>query len=115
MPPGWRVGDVLRLTTAQIERQRFTVREEKTGKTRRVWIPGKLQLRILGQAGRCYAFEGRLLVLAYRTVTRQAVWQDCARCARFFQHSGTCAKRDGFATQRPQGLRGGRVPPHRRP
>ena len=33
---GLRVGDVLRLTTAQIERQRFTVREQKTGKTRRV-------------------------------------------------------------------------------
>ena len=90
MPPGWRVGDVLRLTTAQIERQRFTVREEKTGKTRRVWIPGKLQLRILGQAGRCYAFEGRYDWRKHRT--RQAVWKDCARCARFFQHSGTVPK-----------------------
>lgn len=56
---GLRVGDVLSLTTAQIKRQRFTVREQKTGKTRRVWIPAKLQLRVLQQAGRLYAFEGR--------------------------------------------------------
>lgn len=32
---GLRVGDVLALRTAQVERQRFTVREQKTGKTRR--------------------------------------------------------------------------------
>lgn len=87
---GLRVGDVLRLTTAQIERQRFTVREEKTGKTRRVWIPGKLQLRILQQAGRLYVFEGRHDWRKHRT--RQAVWKDCARCARFFQHSGAVPK-----------------------
>ena len=36
---GLRVGDVLGLRTEQIERQRFTVRESKTGKTRRVYIP----------------------------------------------------------------------------
>lgn len=83
---GLRVGDVLCLTTAQIERQRFTVREQKTGKTRRVWIPGKLQFQILQQAGRLYAFEGRYDWRRHRT--RQAVWRDCSRCARFFQRGG---------------------------
>lgn len=87
---GLRVGDVLRLTTAQIERQRFTVREQKTGKTRRVWIPAKLQLQILQQAGRLYAFEGRNDWRKHRT--RQAVWKDSSRCARFFQHSGSVPK-----------------------
>lgn len=87
---GLRVGDVLALTTTQIERQRFTVREQKTGKTRRVWIPAKLQLQVLQQAGRLYAFEGRYDWRKHRT--RQAVWKDCARCARFFQHSGAVPK-----------------------
>ena len=87
---GLRVGDVLALTTTQIERQRFTVREQKTGKSRRVWIPAKLQLQILQQAGRLYAFEGRNDWRKHRT--RQAVWKDCSRCARFFQHSGSVPK-----------------------
>lgn len=87
---GLRVGDVLSLTTAQIKRQRFTVREQKTGKTRRVWIPAKLQLQILQQAGRLYAFEGRDDWRKHRT--RQAVWKDCNRCARFFQRGGSVPK-----------------------
>lgn len=87
---GLRVGDVLSLTTAQIKRQRFTVREQKTGKTRRVWIPAKLQLQILQQAGRLYAFEGRDDWRKHRT--RQAVWKDCNRCARFFQRGGAVPK-----------------------
>ena len=56
---GLRVGDVLNLRTEQVQRQRFTVREAKTGKTRRVYIPKDLQLRLLSQAGRLYCFEGR--------------------------------------------------------
>lgn len=83
---GLRVSDALCLTTAQIKRQRFTVREQKTGKTRRVYIPNGLQLRILRQAGRLYAFEGRDDWRKHRT--RQAVWKDMVRCARFFAASG---------------------------
>lgn len=87
---GLRVSDVLNIKTAQVERQRFTVREQKTGKSRRVWIPKELQLRILQQAGRLYAFEGRNDWRKHRT--RQAVWLDCSRCARFFQHGGAVPK-----------------------
>lgn len=54
---GLRVGDVLKLTTEQVKRQRFTVRESKTGKTRRVYLPAKLQLRLLEQAGRLYVYS----------------------------------------------------------
>ena len=88
---GLRVGDVLGLRTEQVERQRFTVRESKTGKTRRVYIPRELQLRLLGQAGRLYCFEGRTDWRRHRT--RQAVWKDCNRVARFFQSSGAVPKR----------------------
>ena len=84
---GLRVGDVLKLTTEQVKRQRFTVRESKTGKTRRVYLPAKLQLQLLAQAGRLYAFEGRTDWRKHRT--RQAVWKDTVRCAAFFQRGGS--------------------------
>ncbi|WP_303927083.1 tyrosine-type recombinase/integrase [Subdoligranulum variabile] len=87
---GLRVSDVLNIKTAQVKRQRFTVKEQKTGKSRRVLIPRELQLRILRQAGRLYAFEGRYDWRKHRT--RQAVWLDCSRCARFFQHGGAVPK-----------------------
>ena len=87
---GLRVGDVLKLTTEQVKRQRFTVRESKTGKTRRVYLPAKLQLQLLAQAGRLYAFEGRTDWRKHRT--RQAVWKDTVRCAAFFQRGGSVPK-----------------------
>ena len=87
---GLRVSDVLNIKTAQVKRQRFTVKEQKTGKSRRVLIPRELQLRILRQAGRLYAFEGRYDWRKHRT--RQAVWLDCSRCARFFQHGRAVPK-----------------------
>lgn len=87
---GLRVSDVLNIKTAQVKRQRFTVKEQKTGKSRRVLIPRELQLRILRQAGRLYAFEGRYDWRKHRT--RQAVWLDFSRCARFFQHGGAVPK-----------------------
>lgn len=67
---GLRVGDVLKLTTEQVKRQRFTVRESKTGKTRRVYLPAKLQLQLLAQAGRLYVFEGRIRLAARQTSPR---------------------------------------------
>ena len=87
---GLRVGDVLKLTTEQVKRQRFTVRESKTGKTRRGYLPAKLQLQLLEQAGRLYAFEGRTDWRKHRT--RQAVWKDTVRCAAFFQRGGSVPK-----------------------
>lgn len=83
---GLRVGDVLALTVEQVKKQRFTVKEHKTGKSRRVYIPTKLQLRLLAQAGRLYVFEGRGDWRKHRT--RQAVWKDVKRAAQMFQRSG---------------------------
>ena len=97
---GLRVGDVLCLTTEQVKRQRFTVREHKTGKTRRVYLPAALQLRLLEQAGRLYVFEGRNDWRKHRT--RQAVWKDTARCAAFFQRAGSVPKK---ATVSPHSAR----------
>ena len=47
---GLRIGDVLALKTAKLA-QRVTVREQKTGKSRRVYFPGDLLPRYAGSGG----------------------------------------------------------------
>ena len=83
---GLRVGDAVAIKTEQVRRGRFTVREEKTGKTRRVYLPRKLQLQILQQAGRVWAFEGRTDWRRHRT--RNAVYKDVKRAAAMFARTG---------------------------
>lgn len=79
---GLRIGDVLNLRTAQLA-ERITVRELKTGKTRRIRLPGHLLDRLIGQAGKVWAFEGRNDYRLHRT--RQAVYKDLRRAARLFR------------------------------
>lgn len=80
---GLRVSDVLNLKTEQVKRgQRLTVRERKTGKSKRVYIPRTLWQRLLAQAGRLYVFEGRRDWRVPRT--RQAVWRDLKRAQGIF-------------------------------
>lgn len=81
---GLRVGDVLALKTEQVEQgRRFTVHEQKTGKTRRVYLPQDLHRRALAMAGHRYVFEGRLDGKRHRT--RQAVYKDLMRAAALFR------------------------------
>jgi len=80
---GLRINDVLSLKTEQVKKQRFTVREEKTGKTRLVRLPRELLERALSYAGQHYVFEGRLNGRQHRT--RQAVYKDLRRVADFFR------------------------------
>ena len=79
---GLRINDVLALKTAQVQKGRFTVREEKTGKTRLVYLPKELQARALACAGQHFVFEGRLNGRKHRT--RQAVFKDLRRAAGLF-------------------------------
>lgn len=83
---GLRVSDALSITREQAERGRFTLRESKTGKTRRIYLPRGLQLRILQQAGRVWAFEGRTDWRRHRT--RAAVYKDVKRAAQMFARTG---------------------------
>lgn len=96
---GLRVGDVLALKTEQLQRGRFTITEEKTGKRRRMTIPEPLRTECLRQAGRIYVFEHR--TDRYRHRTRQAVWRDLNRIAKFFRISGVSphSLRKTFAKQ----------------
>ena len=78
---GLRVGDVLSLRTDQLKRQ-FYVTEAKTGKRRRVNLPEDLLEQIRAQAGREWAFPGRV---PGQHRTRQAVWADVKRAAKAFR------------------------------
>lgn len=81
---GLRIGDVLALRTEQLRKgQRITVRECKTGKSRRIYIPRLLHSQLLAQAGQQWVFEGRGGPDTHRT--RQAVWADLKRAAKAFR------------------------------
>lgn len=75
---GLRIGDVLAIRTAQLK-PRLTIKERKTGKSRRITIPAKLLQNIKAQAGDEWAFPGRITA---RPKTRQAVWADIKRAQK---------------------------------
>lgn len=79
---GMRIGDVLRTKTKDVEKGRWTYKEEKTGKTRRITLSNELRLRLLRIAGRVYCFEGRSDWRKHRT--RQAVYKDIRRVSNAF-------------------------------
>lgn len=79
---GLRINDVLALTPQKVRKQRFTVREEKTGKNRFIRLPKELVDRCLACSGQHYVFEGRLNGKKHRT--RQAVYKDIKRVAQAF-------------------------------
>lgn len=86
MVTGLRISDVLSLKTEAVRKGRFSVKEQKTGKTKRVNLPKLLQEDLLAIAGRIYVFEHRLD--PHRTRTRQAVWKDINRASELFRIRG---------------------------
>lgn len=82
MLTGLRINDVLALTPEKVKKQRFTIREEKTGKTRTLRLPKEILNRCLACSGQHYIFEGRLNGRQHRT--RQAVFKDLKRVAEVF-------------------------------
>ena len=75
---GLRIGDIVGLRTEQLK-ARPTVTEAKTKKNRRIYIPADLLRRIQAQAGKTWAFPGRV---PEKHKTRQAVWADIKRAAK---------------------------------
>lgn len=97
---GLRISDVLSLRTGQIKKQRFTVKEMKTGKTRFVYLPKELWERALKMSGTFYVFEHRLNSREHRT--RQAVFKDLRRAAVLFrcsEHISPHSLRKAFAVE----------------
>lgn len=80
---GLRIGDVLSLKPDQVARKRFTIKEEKTGKSRRLYLPQNLVDRLLINAGRFWCFPSRTDPKKHRT--RQAVYKDLRRAAVAFR------------------------------
>lgn len=85
---GWRIGDIVALTTQELDRALLMKRpslhitEQKTGKRSTKAVSRDLLERMREQAGRVYVFEGRDDYRKHRT--RQAVFYDIKRVASRF-------------------------------
>ena len=95
MATGLRISDVLSLKNATLKR-RQTVREQKTGKTRRIQWPESLYREMLGQAGEVWVFEGRTDPKRHRT--RQAVWKDIKHAEEVFKRTSELSRRQNIGT-----------------
>ena len=82
---GLRISDVLSLKTCDLK-PRQTVRESKTGKSRRVEWGQSLYHEMLGQAGDIWVFEGRTDPKRHRT--RQTVYKDIKHAEAVYKRSG---------------------------
>lgn len=84
---GLRIDDVLSLKTDKVRRTaRPYVRDSKTGKCHRIYLPAELRERMLAQAGRLWIWEGRTDWTRHRT--RQAVYKDMRQAAQVFERTG---------------------------
>lgn len=79
---GLRIGDCLNMRTHKLA-ERVTVRELKTGKTRRVYIPAELLERMRQISGKIFVFEHRTNQAKHRSTS--AVYKDIKRAARLFR------------------------------
>lgn len=95
MATGLRVSDVLQLRTSDLKR-RQTIRESKTGKTRRIQWPAALYDEMQQGAGRYWVFECRTDPHKHRT--RQAVYKDIKRAERMYKRSHILSKRQNIGT-----------------
>lgn len=103
---GLRIGDILSLRPPL--RQRMTVREHKTGKSRRIYLSKSLLQRLQAQQGVQWVFPGTLDARKHRC--RQTVYKDVKRAAKALRLDYVCAphstrktfavdlyRREGFA------------------
>lgn len=95
MATGLRISDVLELRTAELKR-RQTVRESKTGKTRRIQWPADLYEQMEKGAGKYWVFEGRTNPKKHRQ--RQTVWKDIKRAEKVFKRSGALSRGQNLGT-----------------
>lgn len=86
MHTGLRISDVLRLRPKDLRTSRPTIRESKTGKTRRISLPRDLLEELRQNAGDYWVFPGRADPRKHRT--RQAVYKDIRQAAAVFQRTG---------------------------
>lgn len=97
---GLRVGDVVTLRSQQLDGRRCTVRESKTGKTRRIYWPKDLWLDLRRWRGAEWVFPGRNDPAKHWS--RQAVWKDVKRAAKAFRLPGVIAPHSARKTYAQQ-------------
>lgn len=84
---GLRIDDVLSLKTEVVQRTaRPYVRDSKTGKTHRIYLPNELRARMLAIAGKVYVWEHRTDWTRHKT--RQAVYKDMRQAAAVYERNG---------------------------
>ena len=83
MDYGLRIGDVLKMPVSALSKPRWSFKEEKTGKRRRVTLSAAHKAVCASMAGKVFVFEHRTDPLKHRT--RQAVWKDLKRIARMYR------------------------------
>ena len=81
---GLRIDDVLAFKTKDVKKGRFTIKEQKTGKARRIKLCEYIQLELLAQANDTFVFPHRTDPNKHRT--RQAVWQDVKRACKYYRY-----------------------------
>lgn len=82
---GLRIGDIVLLKTSQIEKSnRVTVREQKTRKSRRIYLRRDLLCRLRVQSGDIWVFSGRN---SSKHFSRQGVWKALKKAAKLCDYS----------------------------
>lgn len=82
---GLRIGDVLKMHSRDLLKERIRITEDKTLKHRTIRLPSRLRDELLSISGKIYVFEGRVDPRKHRT--RQAVYKDIRRAAKAFRVS----------------------------
>lgn len=81
---GLRIGDIVQLRTADMK-QRMTIHEDKTGKSRRVYWPANLYRQMMEQAGDVWLLQSRK---AGKHLHRSTVYRELRRVAALYRLDG---------------------------
>ena len=79
---GLRISDIVQMEKERLELKEPTIIEQKTGKSKRIYIPKKLrdELKRHSKGNRKYIFESNSSASGH--ITRQAVWKQFKKCAK---------------------------------
>lgn len=79
---GLRISDIVQMKKNRLDLKEPTIKEQKTGKSKRIYIPKKLrdELKRYSKANKEYIFES--VTSASGHITRQAVWKQFKKCAK---------------------------------
>lgn len=79
---GLRISDIVKMEKEKLTQKEPTIREQKTGKSKRIYIPKALreELERYSKNNKKYIFESDISSSGH--ITRQAVWKQFKKCAK---------------------------------